>query len=115
MAITWTPTYTKVNFTGATMEVYGTLAGSGTYTTGGDTLSFASDAVKASAAPDQVWVQYKPANGSAITANTEFVYGQATTIANGKLQLFSATNTEFSGSAPTTPIQFIAIWFNREV
>lgn len=113
MAITWTVTYTKSNFNGADLEVFGTLSGSGTYTTGGDTLSFASDFVKASVAPDQVSVQYRPT--AAITANTEFVYGQATTIANGKLQLFSATGTEFSGSAPTTPIQFKATWFNRNI
>lgn len=113
MAITWTVTYKKVGFTGNTMEVYGTLSGSGTYTTGGDTLSFASDSVKASTPPDFVAVQLVPS--SAASANTEFVYGQATTIANGKLQLFSATNTEYSGSAPTTPIQFCAVWYNREV
>lgn len=113
MAITWTITFTKAEFTGNALHVYGTLAGSGTYTTGGDTLSFASDFVKASVQPDEVWVQYRPT--SALSANTEFVYGQATTIANGKLQLFSATNTEFSGSAPTTPIQFEAIWFNRNI
>ena len=113
MAIVWTVTVTKQVFTGNSLEVYGTLSGSGTYTTGGDTLNFASDNVKASTPPDFVAVQLKPT--SALSANTEFVYGQATTIANGKLQLFSATNTEFSGSAPTTPIQFVATWFNREV
>lgn len=113
MAITWTPTYTKAEFSGNALHVHGTLAGTGTYTTGGDTLSFASDFVKASSAPDEVCVWYKPT--AAISANTEFVYGQATTIANGKLQLFSATGTEYSGSAPTTPIQFEAVWFNREV
>lgn len=113
MAITWTVTVTKQEFSGNALHVHGTLSGTGTYTTGGDTLSFASDNVKASTAPDEVWVQYKPT--SAISANTEFVYGQATTIANGKLQLFSATGTEYSGSAPTTPMQFEATWFNREV
>ena len=113
MAITWTVTVTKQVFTGNSLEVYGTLSASGTYTTGGDTLSFASGQIDATSAPDLVSVQYKPT--AAISANTEFVYGQATTIANGKLQLFSATGTEYSGSAPTTPMQFTAVWFNRGV
>jgi len=114
MAITWTVTYKKsAPAIGNVLEVYGTLSGSGTYTTGGDTLSFQNDFVKANTPPDVVYVQYQPT--SALSANTEFVFVQGTTIANGKLQLFSSTNTEYSGSAPTNPIQFVAVWFNRDI
>ncbi len=94
--------------------VFGTLTASGSYTTGGDTLDFSTVAgqLSASLAPAQVWI-----GGSSGDAFA-FVRAATPTLANGKVKINTASNTELgSGAYPSritsdTNIQFEAI-FNK--
>lgn len=115
MAATWTVTVTKACFTGNTLEVFGTLAGTGTYTSGGDAVSFLSDSIKASGAPDYVDISTNPTTSAGITALNWYNYVKGTTAANGLIQIFTSTSAQFSGTVPTEGIKFRAIWFNRDI
>lgn len=107
-AIVWTPTVTdsKISADLRTLTVYGTLAGSGTYTSLGDTLSFAVAGIPSGSVPLVVWVQ--PA--AAGTTIRQYFFIPGTTIANGKLQVFASGGAEYSGAAPTEAIMFEAVF-----
>jgi hypothetical protein len=94
------------------LYVFGTIAVSGSYATGGDTLDFTSLAnrIGASQAPFQVWV-----NGSTGDAYS-FVRAASPTLANGKLKINTTSNTELAAGAYAarftgdTNIQFEAMF-----
>jgi hypothetical protein len=94
--------------------VFGTLAASGSYSTGGDTLDFTTVAsqIGASQAPVQVWV------GGSTGDSYAFIRANPATLANGKIKINTASNTELgSGAYPArftgdTNIQFEAV-FNK--
>ena len=105
---------TDVDAGGQNLCVFGTLTASGSYSTGGDTLDFTTVAsqIGASQAPLQVWI-----GGSTGDACT-FIRTASPTLANGKVKINTASNTELgSGAYPAritgdTNIQFEAI-FNK--
>src|SRR5690242_9913046 len=77
------------------LYVFGTLTPSGSYSTGGDTLDFTTVAnqIGASQAPVQVWV------GSTTGDTYAFVRAASPTLANGKIKINTASNTELSAGA----------------
>jgi len=77
------------------LYIFGTLAASGSYTSGGDTLDFTTVAnqIGASQAPLQVWV------GGSTGDNYGFVRAASPTLANGKLKINTASNTELAAGA----------------
>lgn len=94
--------------------VFGTLTPSGNYASGGDTLDFTTVAnqIGASQAPVQLWV------GGTTGDNYAFVRAASPTLANGKIKVNTASNTELAaGAYPAritgdTNIQFEAV-FNK--
>ena len=96
------------------LYVFGTLTPSGNYSTGGDTLDFTTVAnqIGASQAPVQVWV------GGTTGDSYGFVRAALPTLANGKIKVNTASNTELaSGAYPgritgDANIQFEAV-FNK--
>ena len=107
-------TITDVDAGGQNLCVFGTLAASGSYSTGGDTLDFSTVAgqLSASRAPLQVWI------GGSTGDACAFIRDASPTLANGKVKINTASNTELaSGAYPAritgdTNIQFQAI-FNK--
>lgn len=94
------------------LYVFGTIAVSGSYPTGGDIIDFTTVAHRlgASQAALQVW-----ASGS--TGDTySYVRGATPTMANGKLKISTTSNTELAAGAYAarftgdTNIQFQAIF-----
>jgi hypothetical protein len=93
------------------LYVFGTLAASGNYATGGDTLDFTTvgNQIGASQAPVQVWV------GGTTGDNYALVRAASPTLANGKIKINTASNTELAaGAYPSritgdTNIQFEAV------
>jgi hypothetical protein len=79
----------------------GTLTFSGTYTSGGDTLSFGISGVLSQAAPLRVEVYEQPTTSQTAVGDI-FVYCKGTTSANGKLQILTASGSAYSGSPGTT-------------
>lgn len=79
----------------------GTLTFSGTYTSGGDTLSFGVVGVLSNVAPLRVEVYEQPTTAQTAVGDL-FIYAKGTTAANGKLQIFTASATQYSGSPGTT-------------
>ena len=77
------------------LYVFGTLTASGSYASGGDTLDFTTVAnqIGASQAPLQVWV------GGSTGDNYGFVRAASPTLANGKLKINTASNTELAAGA----------------
>jgi len=107
-------TITDVDAGGHNLCVFGTLAASGSYSTGGDTLDFSTVAgqISSSQAPLQVWI------GGSTGDACAFIRAASPTLANGKVKINTASNTELaSGAYPAritgdTNIQFQAI-FNK--
>jgi hypothetical protein len=107
-------TITDVDAGGHNLCVFGTLAASGSYSTGGDTLDFSTVAgqLGASQAPLQVWI------GGSTGDACAFIRDASPTLANGKVKINTASNTELtSGAYPAritgdTNIQFEAV-FNK--
>lgn len=86
---TVTDTPQVVSMEGKLQHVYGTIAVSATpdtYATGGLTIDLTGGTVHASRPP--VWVEFTSSNGNI------YAYVPGTTIANGKLKILSAVNTE---------------------
>lgn len=77
------------------LYIFGTLSASGSYASGGDTLDFTTVAnqIGASQAPVQVWV------GGTTGDNYGFVRAAAPTLANGKIKINTASNTELAAGA----------------
>ncbi|HYT06995.1 MAG TPA: hypothetical protein VEL77_05040 [Rugosimonospora sp.] len=77
------------------LYIFGTLAASGSYPSGGDTLDFTTVAnqIGASQAPVQVWV------GGTSGDNYAFVRAATPTLANGKIKINTASNTELAAGA----------------
>ena len=88
-------TITSIDGAADHIYVLGTLAASGSYTTGGDTLDFTAVAsqIGASQAPLQVWV------GGITGDSYGFVRAGSPTLANGKVKINTASNTELSSGA----------------
>jgi hypothetical protein len=107
-------TITDVDAGGHNLCVHGTLAASGSYSTGGDTLDFTTVAgqISASQAPVQVWV------GGSTGDVYAFIRAASPTLANGKVIINAASDTELgAGAYPAritgdTQLQFKAI-FNK--
>jgi hypothetical protein len=105
-------TITDIDGGGQNLCVFGTLTASGNYSTGGDTLDFTTVAgqIAASQAPLQVWI------GGSTGDACAFVRAASPTLANGKMKINTASNTELgSGAYPAritgdTNIQFEAIF-----
>ena len=77
------------------LYIFGLLAASGSYATGGDTLDFTTVAsqIGASQAPVQVWV------GGSTGDNYGFVRAVSPTLANGKIKINTTSNTELGAGA----------------
>jgi hypothetical protein len=77
------------------LYVFGTVAVSGSYATGGDTLDFTTVANRlgVSQAPIQVWM------GGATGDAYSFVRATTPTFANGKVKINTASATELSAGA----------------
>ena len=107
-------TVTDIDAGGDNIYVFGTLSASGSYSTGGDTLDFTTVAsqIGASQAPVQVWI------GGTTGDAYAFVRAGSPTLANGKIKINTASNTELAASSyPSritgdTSIQFEAV-FNK--
>ena len=107
-------TITDIDAEAGNIYIFGLLTPSGSYSTGGDTLDFTTVAsqIGASQAPLQVW-----AGGTSGDAYS-FVRAGSPTLANGKVKINTASNTELSsGSYPAritgdANIQFEAV-FNK--
>ncbi len=105
-------TINDVDAAGDNIYVFGKLAASGSYSTGGDTLDFTSAAsqIAASAAPIQLWV------GGSTGDAYSWIAGSS--LNNQKVKINTASNTELaSGAYPAritgdTSIQFEAV-FNK--
>ena len=77
------------------LYVFGTLTASGNYASGGDTLDFTTVAnqIGASQAPLQVWA------GGTTGDSYGFVRAASPTLANGKIKINTASNTELAAGA----------------
>lgn len=86
---------TDVDSASDNLTVYGTLAASGNYSTGGDTLDFTTVAsqITASQAPVQVRV------GGSTGDSYAFIPASPATMANGKVKVNTASNTELAAGA----------------
>jgi len=84
-----------IDLGGDNLYLIGTLTPSGSYSTGGDTLDFTTVASQlgASQAPLQVWV------GGTTGDSYSFVRAGSPTLANGKVKINTASNTELSSGA----------------
>jgi len=107
-------TITDVDAGAGNVYVFGTLAASGNYSTGGDTLDFTTvaAAIPASQPPVQVWI------GGSTGDAYSWIKGSA--LNNGKVKVNTASNTELaSGAYPAritgdASIQFEAV-FNKMI
>jgi len=88
-------TITDIDAASDNIYVFGTLAASGSYSTGGDTLDFTTvgSQIAASQAPVQVWV------GGTTGDTYGFVLASSPTLANGKVKINTASNTELGASS----------------
>ena len=88
-------TITDIDSGEGNLYVFGLLTASGSYTSGGDTLDFTAVAnqIGASQAPVQVWV------GGSTGDNYGFVRAASPTLANGKIKINTASNTELGAGA----------------
>jgi hypothetical protein len=86
------------------LRVYGTIAATGSYTTGGDTLSFANQALIASnTLPKIVSIQSQNAAGHSLW---EYGFTPGTTFANGKMQVLGQQPT--SATTGVIPLSELA-------
>jgi hypothetical protein len=102
--------------TGKEAIYQGTLTFSGSYTTGGDTLSFGNSSILSNSIPNYVEVYEQPSSSQTAVAY-KFIYSPGTTIANGKLQIFTNAGSQFAAGAysttfATTVVKF-RVWFGR--
>jgi len=91
-------TITDVDAASDNIYVFGKLAASGSYSTGGDTFDFTTvgSQIGASQAPVQVWI------GGTTGDSYAWVPNASPTMANGKIKINTASNTELSsGSYPS--------------
>jgi hypothetical protein len=88
-------TITDIDSGEANLYVFGLLTASGSYASGGDTLDFTTVAnqIGASQTPVQVWV------GGSTGDNYGFVRAASPTLANGKIKINTASNTELGAGA----------------
>jgi len=86
---------TSIDLGGDNLYVLGVLTPSGSYSTGGDTLDFTTVAsqIGASQVPLQVWV------GGTTGDSYAFVPAGSPTLANGKIKVNTASNTELASGA----------------
>ena len=95
--------------------VSGVIAFSGNYATGGDTLSFAgTNKINSRSAPNRVELYEEPLAATQTATGYTFVFAKGTTQANGKIQIFSAEGTQFSGSYGSTfstTVVKVRAWF----
>src|SRR5580704_9093659 len=86
---------TDVDAAADNIYVFATLTPSGSYSAGGDTLDFTTVAnqIGASQAPVQIWV------GGTTGDNYAFVRAASPTLANGKIKINTASNTELAAGA----------------
>ena len=77
------------------LYIFGLLTASGNYASGGDTLDFTTVAnqIGASQAPLQVWV------GGSTGDSYGFIRAASPTLANGKIKINTASNTELAAGA----------------
>ena len=92
-ASTITVTISSTDWTGKNLIIFGTVAWSAspdTYTTGGNTMSFANfDEVKSGSLPNFVEVFSQPTAASHAANSYVYQFLPGTTIANGVLQIFT--------------------------
>ena len=88
-------TITDIDSGEGNLYVFGLLTASGNYATGGDTPDFTTVAsqIGASQAPLQVWI------GGVTGDNYGFVRTASPTLANGKIKINTASNTELGAGA----------------
>lgn len=86
-------TITKKWYDGKKQFVLGTLVFSGSYSTGGDTLSFTGLGIQSSLAPDQVWV------GGTSGYAFGYVPGSPASQSNGKVKISTTAATELAAGA----------------
>ena len=97
------PTITSVDNTQSNFIVRGTVALTGTYTTNGDPLSFASqDQIKSSSIPISVRLFETTPAANGPGSGYAFNYLPGTTQANGVVTAFNGI-TQFSGAYGTPP------------
>ena len=86
---------TDIDSGGNVLCIFGTVTASGSYSSGGDTLDFTSVAnqIGAGQAPLQVWV------GGTTGDTYAFVRTASPTLANGKIKVNTASNTELGAGA----------------
>src|SRR5512146_1295451 len=107
---TLTASVSRINPSGSVIEVYGSVAMSGTYTAGGDTLDLSGFGIPSSSKP--LWVELQ----STLGVGVQYAYKPGTTQANGKVQIFrtgsalSGNFSEFSGTVPTDTPAFCAVY-----
>lgn len=86
-------TVTKKWYDGKKLFVLGTLTFSGSYTTGGDGLSFTGLGIQSSLAPDIVWV------GGTAGYGYGYVPGSPASQSNGKVKISTTAATELAAGA----------------
>jgi hypothetical protein len=96
--------------TKSTQIVRGTIALTGSYPAGGDTLNLSGFPVQSAAGPVVVWFTEVPS--STVTPSGYGLYYQpGTTLANGKLRITSTGGTEFSTGAYSASLLQAVIFF----
>jgi hypothetical protein len=88
-------TVVSVDTAADNLYIFGTVVVSGSYATGGDTFDFTTvaSALEASQAPLQVWI------GGTTGDGYSFVRAAPATLANGKIKINTASNTELAAGA----------------
>jgi hypothetical protein len=91
MSLSITPSSIVVDRSTNALRVYGKIVAAGSYTTGGDGLSFAGlDAIKSDSVPSFVSIQSQASGGA---SGFEYRFVPGTTMANGKMQSFGQQPT----------------------
>ena len=90
-------TITKKKYDGKQLWVYGTIALSGSYVQGGDTLTFAGLGIQSSLVPFAV--QFESQIGTAAQALNNYTWVPGTTQANGKIRAFIGAVAELAAGA----------------
>jgi hypothetical protein len=90
-------TVTKKKYDGKQLWVYGTVALSGSYTQGGDTLSLAGIGIQSSLVPFAM--QFESQAGTAAQAINQYTWVPGTTQANGKIRCFIGAVAELAAGA----------------
>jgi len=90
-------TVTKKKWDGKQLWVYGTVVLSGSYVSGGDTLSVAGLGIQSSLVPFSV--QFESQSGTAAQAINQYTWVPGTTQANGKIRCFIGAVAELAAGA----------------